>query len=71
MTDFDETYIRIAEFARLAGLSKATLYGYNCRRARGMPRPSRAIGATKFWSRAEALEWIASRDKSEDDFDFG
>jgi predicted DNA-binding transcriptional regulator AlpA len=70
-SDFDERYIRIAEFARLAGLTKATLYQYNCLRSYGMPRPARAIGPTKFWLRTDALTWIASRDKYADDFDFG
>jgi predicted DNA-binding transcriptional regulator AlpA len=54
-------HVDITEFAKLSGLSIATIYTYRSRALGSLPRPSLVIGTTKFWRRKTAETWIAKR----------
>jgi predicted DNA-binding transcriptional regulator AlpA len=56
-------HVNIQEFSNLSGLSVPTLYTYRSRALGSLPRPSLAIGSTKFWKRKAAEKWIAERKK--------
>jgi hypothetical protein len=50
-------FIRIGEFAKLAGTTKWSLYNFRSRGLHGVPEPDLMIGTVLLWRRAKAEAW--------------
>jgi predicted DNA-binding transcriptional regulator AlpA len=54
-------YVRINEFAEIAGHTVATLYSYHANRMYDFPPADLKIGVVLFWKRATATAWSKKR----------
>lgn len=54
-------YLRIGEFAKIAGMEVSSLYRYNADRLYGFPEPDLTIGVVHFWRRPKAEAWARRR----------
>ena len=56
-------FIRINEFANLAGLALSSAYLYHAQKLYDFPAAELEIGVVNFWKRKTALAWVRKHKK--------
>ena len=57
-------FVRISEFARIAGMTVGSCYTYHAKGLHGFPTPDMTIGVVHFWRRSKAAAWARGRKKA-------
>lgn len=57
-------FVRVAEFAEIAGLTEKSLYAYHARGLYDFPSADMTIGVVLFWRRSKAVAWARQRKKA-------